>query len=160
MQSASSRIWTLLPCPFPMTITITSWTLHIAMATLYFVIHSNFVLCNTISLIYYSCWSLFLRLSIFIAMIEIIIFIVIFMKTCQQYEFSWISHIIWFYQLLLLISPLDGIQIQHRAGEYNSLLVGQHWFVHVYIGECHLWVCPFFPNRIQYALLIFLGWFV
>ena len=33
---------------------------------------------------------------------------------------------------LLLVGPLDCIQCLHRVDECKSLLVGQHWFVHVW----------------------------
>ena len=66
------------------------------------------------------------------------------------------------YRPSLLVSPLDGTQFLHRADEYKSLLVGQHWYIRELElrGEFRIWVRPSFYNSAKHFLFVLLGWVV
>ena len=69
------------------------------------------------------------------------------------------------HQSLSLID-FDGsswrIQYPRTAYEYKSLLVGQHWCVHVLAptAELRWWVCPCFSSSAQRVFFVLIGWFV
>ena len=60
---------------------------------------------------------------------------------------------------LLLAGHLDRIQCLHKIDECKSLLVNQHWYVHVFksIRKCRLWVHPYFSSDALHVLFILLG---
>ena len=77
--------------------------------------------------------------------------------------FSWLSFSLYIcpYHLLPPAGLPYYILCPHRADVDKSLVVGQHWHVHVsrFIEECYLCICPCFSSNVPHVLFVLLGWF-
>ena len=87
-----------------------------------------------------------------------------FRKVCKEksswHRFPWLSFAICLYHLLPLDGPTDGIQCPHRTDEDSSMLVGQHWCVHVLdpTRELCIWIHPCYAQHVLFILLGCFAW--
>ena len=88
------------------------------------------------------------------------IYIYIIIKSHCKHWFPWLSFSIHPHHPSLPAGLLNYIPYPGKAAVGRILLVGQHWHGHIKrsIGECHLWVRPWFSSRP--ACLVRLTWIV